>query len=307
MNPHETGTRRSTNTEGVWLDSLFRKLFFDAVFTYLISYILMCKMSHIKTLTPWIFFLKETVFLSKYTAVLFKCSDPKKKGSEAGGKSTQAVTSCHLSLQPKSLCCWTHLLPCSVKQETDSCWENSLQTILSAPCGPSRAGVKVNHKILNYRWKLCELCGYESKPTQLLLLFFHKILHDIRDCCITAIQYRSVVLLDNLGLISDIYTLNFLNSFEHVPLDISYCREKENRPVLDLFFFPSDSRFMQHFVQDASPRFSALCQADPDCDVRPNWNLKAGFPFHIRCGGGEVTGRFTKEPLVHADLFLSCT
>lgn len=32
----------------------------------------------------------------------------------------------------------------------------------------------------------------------------------------------------------------------------------------------------------SSPLASALCQADPDCGVRPLWNFKAGSPFYIR-------------------------
>lgn len=54
------------------------------------------------------------------------CSELK-NGPEAGGKSTQALTLCHLSFQSKSLYRWTPLLPCSLKQEADSCLENTLK------------------------------------------------------------------------------------------------------------------------------------------------------------------------------------
>lgn len=104
--------------------------------------------------------------------------------------------------------------------------------------GTSLARVKVNHKIMNYRWKLCELCGYESKGIYFCFSFYTALQERLfYNSSTIRVQFYSVVLLDNLGLISDIYTLNFLNSFGHIPLDISYCREKENRPVLDLFFF----------------------------------------------------------------------
>lgn len=74
---------------------------------------------------------RDTVFLSKHTTVICGVSalihSELKNGSEAGGKSTQAVTLCHLSFQSKSLCCSNHVLPCCLKQETDSCLESTLK------------------------------------------------------------------------------------------------------------------------------------------------------------------------------------
>lgn len=83
------------------------------------------------------------------------------------------------------------------------------------------------------------------------------------------------------------FSFNILNSFGDIPVDILYCREKGNCPVLDMFsrIFTLCNIFKMPPL--SSPSTSALCQDDPDCGVRPLWKLKAGSTFHM---GWEIIG-----------------